>query len=381
MYLEEKIIYMNSKLELLKGKQNIIVWGAAESTVRMFQYTAILQYNVTDFVDHGKVGEVFFGKTIKSPKDIVWDRVDAVVISAFYHESSIESELQTNFGFDGVIIKFNEAGQEIPFYQYPAWRDIKASEDVRAILEKNCVFKDIHKNKRLFILCCGPSIQKMDLTVLKDEITMAVHSFYLHKDIGIIQPDYYCSAQWSYPDEMKESLGLKYVKEIKKFMGSSKYFFSVRDQEMIEKSEVFGKDEVYYYDYGIDGLLYQEFDFCQRILPIQSVPILCLQLALYMGFQEIYLLGTEHDAIVTGKYSHFYQYSDSITSKENGETDAQGNLHSTFSIQLKCICRLWEQYEILKKIAEKKGSKIYNATPGGVLDVFERVDFNALWND
>ena len=100
-----------------------------------------------------------------------------------------------------------------------------------------------------------------------------------------------------------------------------------------------------------------------------------------MGFQEIYLLGTEHDAIVTGKYSHFYQYSDSITSKENGETDAQGNLHSTFSIQLKCICRLWEQYEILKKIAEKKGSKIYNATPGGVLDVFERVDFNALWND
>ena len=380
MYLEERIMQMNVKLELLKGKNNIIVWGAAENTVRMFQYTTISQYEVTDFVDHGKAGEVFFGKTVKAPEDIIWNNVDAAVISSFYHEDDIEEELRNHFGFDGTIIKFNEMGQEAPFYLYPAWKEIRGSREVQPILERNRVFQDIHKNKRLFILCCGPSIQKMDLTVLKDEITMAVHSFYLHKDIQIIRPNYYCSAQWSYSDELKESLGLNYVREIKKYMGNSEYFFHVGEKELIEKSGVFGENEVFYYDYGISSPLYQEIDFCQGIMPIQSVPILCLQMALYMGFREIYLLGTEHDNIVTGKYLHFYNYNESIVSQENKETDCQGYLNDMFSHQLICTYTLWEQYKRIKKIADRQGVSIYNATPAGVLDVFERVDFNTLWN-
>lgn len=381
MYLEEAILRINEKLQLLKGKKDIIVWGAAENTVRMFQFTTLAQYLITDFVDNGKAGERFFGKSVKAPKEIIWSDVDAVVISSFYHEDSIEEELRTEYGFIGTIIKLNETRQEVPFYKYLSRKNMKVQEEFQPILDRNIMFKDIHKNKRLFILCCGPSIKEMDLTVLKNEITMAVHSFYLHKDIGIIRPNYYCSAQWSYSDELKESLGLKFAKEIKKYMKDSKYFFCVRDREMIKKSGVYDLEEVNYYDYGnIGESLYDEIDFCQGIMPVQSVPILCLQLALYMGFQEIYLLGTEHDAILTGQYTHFYNYDDSIISQSNGETDIQGNLDYPFESILRDTYVLWEQYKLMKKFAERQGVRIYNATPNGILDVFERVDFQSLWD-
>lgn len=383
MYLEERIVQMNLKLKQLEGKRNIFVWGAAENTIRLLQYTILAQFLIKGFVDNGKAGEQFFGKTVKAPWEVSWNEVDAVVISSFYHENSIAEELCNKYRFIGVVVKLNEIGQETPFYAHLSQRDIQVLPELQPILKRNRIFKNIHKNKRLFILCCGPSIQKMDLTVLKNEITMAVSCFYLHKDIETIQPTYYCSARWNgqWSGEAAENLGLKYVREIKEYTRDSQYFFSVHDKEMIDKSKAFGLNEVYYYDCGVSGSVYEEFDFCQKIMPIQSVPILCLQLALYMGFQEIYLLGTEHDSLVTGKYSYFYSYYDSVVSQENGATDSQGNLNDTFESQLECTHTLWEQYKIVKKIAEKQGIKIYNATPSGVLDIFERVDFKALWND
>ena len=380
MYLEESVKNINVKLSGLDSKKNIIIWGASENTICLFQYTNISKYSIKGFVDNGKAGMQFFGQNVKAPWEMRWSEVDAVVISSFYHENSIAEELCTKYEFTGMVIKLNEVGQETPFYMHLSQRDIQASQELQPILERNRIFKNVHNNKRLFILCCGPSIQEMDLTVLKEEITIAVHSFYLHKDIRTIRPKYYCSAPWDYADELRDSLGLKYMREIKDYIGNAEYFFSVHDKEMIEKSGAFEANEIYYYDYGIGSPFYQEFDFCQGIMPIQSVSILCLQLALYMGVQEIYLLGTEHDNLVTGKYSYFYNYDDSIISQKNGETDRQGNLNDTFEHQLECTHTLWEQYKIIKKIADKQGVKIYNATPAGVLDIFERVDFKDLWN-
>jgi hypothetical protein len=40
--------------------------------------------------------------------------------------------------------------------------------------------------------------------------------------------------------------------------------------------------------------------------------------------------------------------------------------------------RLWKNYRALKKVAEREGVRILNATRGGYLDVFERADFDAI---
>ena len=56
MYLEESIQLINGKLTVLNEKQNIVIWGAAENTVKLFQYTDISEYNVQAIVDNGKCG-------------------------------------------------------------------------------------------------------------------------------------------------------------------------------------------------------------------------------------------------------------------------------------------------------------------------------------
>lgn len=379
MYLEESAELINKKLAGLINKNNIVLWGMAENTVRLFQYTEISRYSIRNFVDNSKAGQFLFGKIVNLPKEINWNEIDAVVISSFYHEDEIEEELRRNYNYEGFVLKLNEEGQQVPFYEHLLRQEIQVTEDERSILDKNRIFKGIHTGKRIFILCCGPSIGEMDLTLLKDEMTMAVHSFYLHKDIEIIRPDYYCSAPWSYDERKKEDLGVKYAKEIKHYLGDAKYFFSINDRKMIQDSKAFGIDDVYFYNSGICSYLYEEIDFCQKIMSIQSVPILCIQMALYMGFKEIYLLGTEHDNLVTMKYNHFYRYEDSIISKSNGETDCNGNLNDTFGNEINCYYNLWNQYRVLKGIAERSGSKVYNATPKGVLDVFERVEYKALF--
>lgn len=379
MYLEERVKYINEKLSCLRNKHNIVIWGGAENTAKLFQYTDLLNYDIFGIVDKGKAGKNFFGRRMQLPADIAWTQVEAVVISSFYHEDEIEKELKNRYRFTGMIIKLNEQGQRRPFYQHLAKADIQVPEDYQEIVERNKRFKGIHKNERLFVLCSGPSIQKMDLTVLKNEITMAVHSFYLHKDISVIQPEYYCNARWEYNEKVTEKVAETYLKDLKKSVGKSQYFFSVREKEIIDRIQVFDPEEIHYYCYGKASSLYEEVDLCRGIMPVHSVPVICLQLAIYMGFKEVYLLGTEHDFLTTKKYAYFYDRKQAVTGDTDITIDADSNLVMRFSDALADAYALWENYKVVKRIAEKNDIRIYNATVGGALDLFPRVDFNSLF--
>ena len=62
------------------------------------------------------------------------------------------------------------------------------------IIEKNKIFKDMHKNCRCFIIGNGPSLKKHNLSFLKNEITFAVNAFWKHSITKEWQPTYYCFA-------------------------------------------------------------------------------------------------------------------------------------------------------------------------------------------
>ena len=124
---------------------------------------------------------------------------------------------------------------------------------------------------------------------------------------------------------------------------------------------------------------YDEIDITSKMLCGQSVTIDCIQLAIYMGFKYIYLVGVEHSEIVTGQYDYFYDRTQSVTGNKDTYASDNGKVVSKFSTQLYTRNYLWKQYEKLKEIAEHNGIKIYNATKGGLLDVFDRVDYDLLF--
>lgn len=377
MYIEDYSAYINGVLKKLKYKKNIVVFGAGETAVKMLRYTDLLQYNINFIVDN-KVGGKFFGKIIRKPSEINWIKIDVVIIAAFKSNAlEIERELREEFCYKNEILNWEKEDAEKPFINYISENEIRASDNAVETLAHNECLHDIHRNQRLFILCNGPSVIKMNLKKLQNEISMAVSNFYMHPDYDIINPKYYCLAQFG---EYSEDVGIKWLKEISDKVKSALFFLSIREKQMVEENAIISPNRVHYVQYGRWNPDVDDIDLCQKIMPIQSIPILCLQVAIYMGFKEIYLIGTEYDSIFTGKYEYFYNRAKNIVgSMDRSVGSIDNKLISSLSENISIYNYLWEQFKRMKYIAEKKNIKIFNATKGGVLDVFERVDYDKLF--
>ena len=91
----------------------------------------------------------------------------------------------------------------------------------------------------------------------------------------------------------------------------------------------------------------------------------CIQLAVYMGFREIYLLGVD------------FNFSSDYKDKSNHfvSTYYSKNSKTGYFLEKESL----EAYEAAKKYAENHGIKIFNATRGGKLEVFERRNFDELF--
>lgn len=379
MYLEESIKLINDKLAVLKGKQNIAVWGAGENTVRLFQLTDIVQYNINIIIDNGKYGEVFWGKTVLAASDINWNNIEAVIISAFYRENEIFDELKNKYFFDKTIVRLNDINQEKPFYQHLLKSEVMVPLEYRDIISSNQKFHNIHQGEKVFIIGNGPSIKNTDLKKIKNARKMVVSNFYLHEDYNIVKPDYHCFAQFTYTDKFNEDVARKWLSDIGKHSGTPHFFFNISEKRLVDEcSSLKEKDINYMYLDALNLDYYDEIDITNKMMCGQSVTIDCIQLAIYMGFKEIYLVGIEHSEIVTGQYDYFYDRDLSKVGDRDTYTSNSGKVVSRFSTQLYTRNCLWKQYERLNEIIDKKGIEIYNATKGGILDIFKRIDYDLL---
>lgn len=380
MYLEESIERINSKLAVLKGKQNIAVWGAGENTVRLFQYTDILKYNIQIIVDNGKYGNLFYGKIVLSADKVEWNNIDAVVISAFYKEDEIFDELKSNYLYDKTILRLNDANQEKPFYNHLTKLELLVPLQYRNIVYENKKFCNIHQDEKIFIIGNSPSVKDTDLKRISHAKKMVVSNFYLHEDYDIIEPEYYCFAQFTYTNIFNEDTAKRWLDDIGSHSGNPQFFFNISEKKLIDQCSSLKEKKINYMCLDAINLdYYDEIDITSKMLSGQSVIIDCIQLAIYMGFKYIYLVGVEHSEIVTGQYNYFYNRIQSVIGNKDTYASNKGKVVSKFSKQLYTRNYLWKQYEKLKEIAEHNGVKIYNATKGGLLDVFERVNYDSLF--
>ena len=115
---------------------------------------------------------------------------------------------------------------------------------------------------------------------------------------------------------------------------------------------------------------------------MHGVGAYALSAAIYSGCNPIYLIGFDHDYLVNRDYmSHFFDGP--VINTKNKNFDKKYNQTKLsdrvpYDEELITNYRLWQDYRYLKKIANKKGIKIYNSTLGGFLDVFDRYDFDKI---
>lgn len=225
-------------------------------------------------------------------------------------------------------------------------------------------FKGIHAGERCFIIGNGPSLSEKDLDVL-EKLQIPCFGFnriYLMFEKTKWKPKYYISQDeltlMNCTSEVSQMgiqikfipLALKYYHHI--YIPKAFYFhLKPASNDMIEASE----------------------DISKYVCATTTVACTAIQFAVYMGFKEIYLLGVDHN---------FSQYKNSkgeiVTDStvkdyfsENYNTDKQ-------QLYIPSLDKSTSAFIKMKEYCDQHNIKVYNATRGGKLEVFPRLDFDEV---
>lgn len=118
MFLQDRVREINDCLKGLTGKKNVVIWGAAIHTAKLFEKTELLSYNIKAILDinEKKWGERFFLWQIESPKKADWGTIDAVVVSIPNKEADIIEMLRNELQYSGDIVTLYTKQKPTPFY-------------------------------------------------------------------------------------------------------------------------------------------------------------------------------------------------------------------------------------------------------------------------
>lgn len=230
-------------------------------------------------------------------------------------------------------------------------------------------FEGIHRGQRCFILGGGPSLRKLDPEPLAGEISFGVNAVFLIRDWLGFEPTYYAvEDRLVYEDRFDD---------IRQRVQRSTCFFPIQFS-----SPRFDRPSHHYfralYELGParDWPCFSR-DPSRVVWIGGTVMYVCLQLAFYMGFDRVYLLGVDLDYV---KPAH--------VTERGGEWTSQGDDPNHFHPDYFGKGYRWHDprtdrmelaFRKAHRIFEAEGRRIYNATPGGKLEVFERVPYDSLF--
>lgn len=230
-----------------------------------------------------------------------------------------------------------------------------------------------HAQNRCFILGNGPSLNKIDIGRLRSEVSFGVNSIFLMTRTNGFRPTYYVVE-----DNLVFS---ENQKDIDVYEGVTKILPKHYAEKLANHEEcyVFEMDTSFYNKRNPACYAAPQFNTTSapRFYCGQSVTYINMQLAYYMGFAEIVLLGMDFSY---HKPPTHHQDGNHIHS--NG--DDPNHFHKDYFGAGKTwkdprLGRVLRSYMRAKFEFESVGRKVVNATPGGKLELFPRVGFYSLF--
>lgn len=265
------------------------------------------------------------------------------------------------------------------FAPYGLWALYKSLEQRRneaplpSELEVNRVLRGREAGKRCFVLGNGPSAKQLDLGVLEGEAVISVSNGYLHAAYDRIKPRYHCVPQVTY-GRMTEEDVVRWFREMHEHLGDAVLFLNETEIELVRQHRLFEGRTVHYVALreNFDDWSSREIiDLAGAVPRVESVPVMVLMVAMYLGFEDIYLLGVDHDHFRTGRYT--YAFDLKVQQDMDFSVALGGEVVTPLYDEFQSLARLWRQYRVMREIAQCNDVRIYNANPGGALDEFPRV--------
>lgn len=232
--------------------------------------------------------------------------------------------------------------------------------------------RDLHKGERCFVIGNGPSLIPQDLDRLKNEYSFATNKIYHIFNKTAWRPSYYVCIDNNVIAEEIENI--KTIGDYPKFINFHAARYGRDEHSNIRYICTKGKFHVNLYKPQVSEL---NEDVSEYVAWVHTVTVTAIQIAIYMGFKEIYLLGVDHS------YANVADSKGRIHTNPAVKADYFAGMMGTGSEAgnraiVTNVDAMNYSYELARKFAEQKRVKIFNATRGGKLEVFERVDFDEL---
>ena len=214
-------------------------------------------------------------------------------------------------------------------------------------------FKNIHKGEDCFIIGNGPSLNKIDLRPLNNYHTFGLNKIYLMFDKVDLNISYHVAVN---PLVIEQG-----AKEFEKLSCPS--FLSYRPSRKIIKN----LDHIYFLATGGPHTFSE--NIIQEIYEGYTVTYVAMQIAYYMGFDTIYLIGVDHNYICKGKPNEV-QTIEGIDANHFHPDYFGGK-----AWQLPDLDASELSYSLARFFFTRSGKKIYDATCEGKLNIFPKISF------
>lgn len=231
-------------------------------------------------------------------------------------------------------------------------------------------YKDKFARRRCFIIANGPSLRTEDLDLLHErgEITFGMNRIYKLFDQTEWRPTYYvCEDELIAQSQQAE---INAIESTEKFIPIElKWWHNVSIENACYFHLNYKEQDRYPFSFSTD---------CAHQIDCRgTVTCSCMQLAAYMGFSEIYLLGVDHNYRVTIDIN-----GNVVTDPNAKDYFCEGYDTDIKDIVVHDMGNNTRAYMDAKKYCDTTGrTTIYNATRGGKLEVFQRVEFDSLFTN
>lgn len=224
-------------------------------------------------------------------------------------------------------------------------------------------YQNSAKGKRCFILGNGPSLMKCQLSNLKDEITIASNGIFLIFDKMGFKPTFLTVEDGLVAEDRADELN--HITGITKIYPYDLAKWLKQDNDSIYCN----------FFRGFKDMPRFSKNFAKKVFWGGTVSYLNLQLAYYLGCNEIYLIGFDHNYKVKDPID-----KEVIVSQRKDENHFHpGYFGPGYRWHDPKVWRMELAYTVARKFFEDHNIKVSNATVGGKLEVFKRVDYNSLF--
>lgn len=232
-------------------------------------------------------------------------------------------------------------------------------------------YKNFYEGRRCFIIGNGPSLTINDLETLRthNEISIASNSIYNLFGATEWRPSIYTVYDFQEIKKTRDKISAVNADLKLAAMSADGRIYTIDGAVLLRLIET-SQEEIRFSD-----------DISKCVYGGTTVTYFSIQCAAYMGFKQIILLGVDHsfareqtrDGRITVNNdvkNHFRNYqTDDFWG--NGQKDEEAVV---FPVDFAT-----EAFIAAKRYADSHGIEILNATRGGKLEVFRRVDFDSLF--